>query len=557
MNTQGRSTTRVAARQILPFGTFGNGPARRSLAGESVALAHDAQADSGSTISRSASPAPHLTETTPGHNFAKVRVERDAGSAQDGRKLDAPFGPIVFQSIPPVIFSPKVDARLPALTPAWSENGRVHLSGLALLSSTAERKEMLRHETIHSYHQRLAPPSEAASARRHAEDLATRGAHDSDRLHLADFLRPAPPLLAYPPQTYSPWTNVWVGLPGLIGEIIEGGVSVRIHKTYDELGIGGSAMNTYVCGDHQTPAIPPLVEKMKRVARQAAKMNQRIPADAKRQRITRVVVTSKESATRVFAGEGLILLTNQDFEGERIENTIAHEGSHAIFEFHSVRKGKPEDRVPDALALSVADLYTRLAKTQAVPLPTAKFDPKHPPPLKAKADAKQASKESMVPTTIPAGYAIVFDTLWGGSGGHPWDGVDEFFASAYAGFLRQPDLMKEMIKHYQKADAQLASLAQELLTLLAAVDDPKKYEKLSEPKEPTAAKTALSSVKEPLDFSTVQEGSLMLTEGRLDWLLDPTKMPTRENVYCQGAKPTTPQKSIDELMDEATKPSAK
>jgi len=51
---------------------------------------------------------------------------------------------------------------------------------------------------------------------------------------------------------------------------------------------------------------------------------------------------------------------------------------------------------------------------------------------------------------------MVMDELWTGGGGHPWDTVDEFFASAH-GAYQQKSLFEKIVAHYGKADKNSAA----------------------------------------------------------------------------------------------------
>jgi hypothetical protein len=228
-------------------------------------------------------------------------------------------------------------------------------------------------------------------------------------------------------------------------------------------------------------------------------------------------------------GKGLIVLSEDDFDAGTFPATLSHEASHAIFEFHSVAKGA-EGRKPDPLALRVADLYVRLKATKAVPDPTAKFDPRHPPPLKG--SATQAANH-------PAGLLMVTDTLWAGEAGHPWQGVDEFFASAYGGYRHDPDLLKKIVAYYEGADSKIKDLAKELFALLNVAGDPKKAAKLKEPAKPEAAIEQLAAVSPMLDETNNVNG--------LGWLIDPTRMPGPSTIPCRPSKPVK-DPTIEELL---------
>jgi len=464
--------------------------------------------------------ATHL-EPSVGHDFSQIKVRTDG-------KLPA-FRPS------------RQDPRLSAHTPAWSDNGEIHVGAAGLLMPSRERNQMLRHEMIHSFHQRLAVTGNHAESQRHAEALAERGERNSDGLALTDFLKPVPMLLAYPPQTYSPWSKVWIGYAGVLGEIVEAGVTVRILLDYDDLGLKKRPQSqAYECGKHDLPPIPDVVKKMKKAAQVAAELNKLIPTTATALRVALIAIFggSADNAYRSANGKGLIVLGRDDFDADIIESTITHESSHAIFEFHSLAgSAKAAARVPNSLALRIADIYAQLTTTKPVPIPKAKFDKKSPPPLKVDADTSARA----------AGIVMVMDTLWSGSGGHPWHGVDEFFASAYAGFLLQPTLLAEIIAFYEKHDPAIKPLASELLTLLPTVNQPKKYEAVKAPKTPKVARETLDVVSPLVEFTKEHYAA--------GWYVDPSTMPGPDKINCSAK--LTSDEDIDDLLKGDKQPGEK
>jgi hypothetical protein len=82
-----------------------------------------------------------------------------------------------------------------------------------------------------------------------------------------------------------------------------------------------------------------------------------------------------------------------------------------------------------------------------VPLPSKPFK-KQKPSLKAEADDD----------VRPAGIVMVPDGLWisgAMTDGHPWDGPEQFFASAYGAFETDPTLLRQLIAHFAPADASI------------------------------------------------------------------------------------------------------
>jgi hypothetical protein len=101
--------------------------------------------------------------------------------------------------------------------------------------------------------------------------------------------------------------------------------------------------------------------------------------------------------------------------------------------------------------------------------------------------------------------------------------VDEFFASAFGAFVRDQQLLAQMIAHYAPLDTSIKSGGEELLTLLKAVKDPKTAKALKPPAE-AESKTATEAIRQrESQASTIKE--------RLGAILDPEKLPP-EKVTC-------------------------
>ena len=317
-------------------------------------------------------------------------------------------------------------------------------------------------------------------------------------------------------RAYSPWDRVWIGHNGLLGEIVEKGVTVRMFRDWKAVGIKQAPeAQAYECGAHDRAPIPAWAKKMRDVARITAGVNDKLLGNSP-QRVATVLITgdSSSNAYRWASGHGLIVLGIDDFDSGAYADTLLHETAHGLYEHHSVRKGKLEDRVPDALALRISDLFTRLDETEPVPVPTGKFNPKKPPRLEGKADESSRA----------AGVVMVMDALWSGSGGHPWQGPDEFFASAYGSWRHDPELLKQSIAHYAKKDKRITDLGKELLELLPLAGDTKAVDALKGPADPKAALAALKKAGAPLDVTSGQGG--------LDFLLDPEQMPAPRKILC-------------------------
>jgi hypothetical protein len=228
--------------------------------------------------------------------------------------------------------------------------------------------------------------------------------------------------------------------------------------------------------------------------------------------VEQVFVVNEASRLHFADGKAFVVMSHTDFDKAGPE-TAAHEASHAVFESHSHPDPKhPDALAPDAFALRFADLFLRLAKTPAVPLPSEPFR-KQKPPLKG--DGPQQ----------PAGLVMVTDSLWSGGAateGHPWEGVDEFFASAFGAFVRDPKQLADMIAHYAPLDASVKSGGAELLSLLATLKDPKAA-KLQPP--------AAADQKAAADAIRQRESQASTIKERLGAILSPETLPP-EKVAC-------------------------
>jgi hypothetical protein len=416
--------------------------------------------------------------------------------------------------------------RLPPGTPAWAQDGEISLGPAAALLSPEERADVVHHETIHVLQQRRAPAEETGSARDRAERLADRprGSLPSP----AELSAPAPSLLAAPVKgkAATGFTRLFAGEGQIIGEVVDG-VTVRAELSYHELGIEapvdpksefGTASMTDLqflsCGNRAFPKLQQVGAAMKAVAKQVAAVNAAIPAGSP-WRVDLALIVNEASRLHFADGKALLVISQTDFKAAGPE-TAAHEASHAVFESHShPDPKKPDALAPDAFALRFADLYLRLAKTPAVPLPQEPFK-KQRPPLKGDGSGKEH----------PAGLVMVTDSLWSGGAsteGHPWEGPDEFFASAFGAFVRDPKLLGQMIDHYAPLDASIKSGGAELLTLLKAAKDPKASQALKAPAE-AEAKSATEAIRQrESQASTIKE--------RLGAILDPEALPP-EKVTC-------------------------
>ena len=417
--------------------------------------------------------------------------------------------------------------QLDPATPAWAEDGEMVLGPPALGLSQSERADVIHHEMIHAVQQRVAPAEESGAARERAERLAER---PRGEFPSRDALSaPAPRLLAAPikGKPATGFDRLFGGDGQVIGEVVDGGVTVRTSRTYADLKIEapvdpksefGAATMTELqylaCGNKSFATLEKIAKKLRGVAQAVARANGAIAAGSP-WRVEQVFVVNEASRLHFADGKALITLELNDFANAAVE-TAAHEASHAVFESHShPDAAKPDVLAPDTLALRIADLFLRLSKTQAVPLPSKPFK-KQKPSLKAGAEDE----------VRPAGIVMVTDGLWSGGAltdGHPWDGPDEFFASAYGAFQTDPALLRDLIAHFARADASLKQAGEELLMLLAAMKDAKAQKSLKglATDARDAATQAIRARESPP--STIRQ--------RLGAILDPEKL-APESVAC-------------------------
>ena len=284
------------------------------------------------------------------------------------------------------------------------------------------------------------------------------------------------------------------------------GIPVRVLRKYKQLGI--KDWRTLVCEHNAWPDPPDLRPRMEAAAEAVATQNPRLlPESAAAHRVSLVVFADADTAYYTYNGHGAIVF-RVDFNPGDYSDAVVHELSHALLEFHRVGATPgSENAAPDEVLLAVESLYEELAKTTNVPIPTEKFDPKKPPPFEGGAEQK------------PAGLVMFSDMLWSGSGGHPWDDAHELYASAYAGNLQAPKVLKEIIAHYQKADPAIAPLAEKMFEILA---------KGATREAGDAAGTHVSPIKDLIAGTTAEIG----------WAAKPETMykPVTESTYCKGTE---------------------
>jgi hypothetical protein len=433
----------------------------------------------------------------------------------------------------PPQFGLEVPVGLPPETPAWTDHGQIHFGVHSLFATPAEQEAMERHEVGHALQQAVGEVDERPAARSRAEREAHRFASQQGMRRLSG--RAVPTLMAHPPQKRKPFDHVWIGNSSIIVEIQVSGIAVRAERSYKAIGVGklnapkynktlGTAVKQmtdekfFLCNKPPLNRLNKLAEQMKKAGKLTAELNQKIPTGGAKHRVALVLVTDMEApGYRTAGGKGLIVVKESDIKGSL--NTVRHETSHAIFEHHSLGK----KNVPDNLALQIADIFNELAQTKRVMIPKKKFSARKPPNT---APQKQGR---------PAGLVMVSDTLWSGTGGHPWDDVSEFFASAFAGYVANKRLLQRIVQYYiKKADGQIKGPSERLFRLLDIVGDEKALKGLAPPAAKAKAEATLGKVKATPDW-TYSEREKLRRISRIevvDRLIDPTLLSASGSIKC-------------------------
>jgi hypothetical protein len=196
-------------------------------------------------------------------------------------------------------------------------------------------------------------------------------------------------------------------------------------------------------------------------------------------------------------GVPVLMLDPDDANGA----TAAHEMGHGLFYALEQLGASPEKGAASgsAFRLKIADIYARLSRTKPVTI-----------------DDK----------SVPAGVWPVDPSQWspGSPHEHPWDGPDEFFASAEAAFQTNRKGLETAIAKFTKIDPAVAAPAKELLELLASFLGkgklPAKHGLSAERKG--AAETELAR-----DVGVSKVEDTIMPGTPLDWLLHPANRPKK------------------------------
>ncbi len=434
--------------------------------------------------------------------------------------LSRPAAPPALQNTPP--------GWLPPDTPAWAERGRIGLGSAFFQADHMTQADILRHEYVHALHQRSAGLDNSASARRDAEALASA-------THLAPgqaINAPAPAILAFPPQKHKPWDEVYIGNSAIIGELTHGDLVLRMKMYYSEFKVEDifkynkdldmdliekTRATVYNCGKHPNINLVDKVKKLRVVLSKVEQLNNKIPAKSTFKIKYVFVAANVSERFRTANNKGVLFLSSNVLD-TGIVDAAAHEASHGIFEHHATAgDADPAKRVPDNLALQVADIFVKLRNTKAAALPQTKFNPKSPPPY-----------ESTDSTSQPAGIIPVHDTVWSGEGGHPWHGIDEFFASAFAAFTQNPKLLDKIIDYYNKRDPSIRPLYTQLFNLFKNIGNAKSLASVAAPSDKKAAETMIGRTSATPDYTDPVRRQISDQD-----LFEPTLLPDPDNIFCK------------------------
>ncbi len=434
--------------------------------------------------------------------------------------LSLPVAPPALQNTPP--------GWLPPDTPAWAERGRIGLGPAFFQAGHMIQADILRHEYVHALHQRSAALDNSASARRDAEALAS-ATHLAPRQAIN---APAPAILAFPPQKHKPWDKVYIGDSTIVGELTHGDLVLRIKINYNEFKVEDifkynkdldmdqletNRATVYHCGKHPNINLVDKVKKLREVLSKVEQLNNKIPAKSTFKIKYVFVAANVKERFRTANNKGVLFLSSNVLDTS-IVDAAAHEASHGIFEHHTtVGDADPAKRVPDNLALQVADIFVKLGNTKPAAVPQTKFDPKSPPPY-----------QSTDIISEPAGIIPIHDTVWAGSGGVPWIKIDEFFASAFAAFTQDPKLLDKIIDHYNKHDPSIRPLYTQLFNLFKNVGNAKSLASVAAPSNKTAAETMIRGTSPTPDYTNP---AMRETTDR-DFF-DPTLLPDPNKIFCK------------------------
>lgn len=429
-----------------------------------------------------------------------------SGGSSKSQEKPVPSGSLNETTLAPVMPATRLEVKntppnsLAWNTPAWSEKGRIGIGPSFFQTESNKQSEILRHEYIHSIHQNCTTENNSLLSRRHAESVASGYLPISKKTLSV----PAPDLLAFPVQSHKPWDSVYIGNTGIIGELVQGGLTLRIKMEYGEFGIKDiykhnksldmeiidkHDFSIYHCGKHPNKTLAAKVVKLRKVMSKVEQLNKKIPSSSTFS-IQYIFISSHASERyRTANNKGILFLDSRTLSTSIID-AAAHEASHGILEHHATAGDKdPGNRVPDNFALRIMDIFTKLRATKSVAMPDKKFDPKAPPAFSSKSGKMAAS-----------GIIPIHDSVWSGSGGHP-NSVDEFFASAFAAYIQVPKLLAKIVNHYNKHDNTIKPIYAELLGLFKKVGSPKDLKSIAEPADKKKALNSLASISAPLDYT--------------------------------------------------------
>ncbi len=161
--------------------------------------------------------------------------------------------------------------------------------------------------------------------------------------------------------------------------------------------------------------------------------------------------------------------------------SIAHEMGHAIANSYlrtsTAEVGTERGDRRRTMLQGIAEIYLALRATKA-----------------EKLGDLGVTEPGLLDRSVALGHFMVDPMNWTKStkSEHPWDNYDEFFASAFEGFILNRKGLEKSIARFSKKDPAIAAPAKQLLLLLAQFQAAAPGKPLPAPKEPTKAEDEIA-----------------------------------------------------------------
>jgi hypothetical protein len=203
---------------------------------------------------------------------------------------------------------------------------------------------------------------------------------------------------------------------------------------------------------------PQIIANLSSVTAQMKKMNRMIAAPA--HKVNQLFIwTAATNGFRIVLGKPVVYLDTRTAINKDLQ-TVAHEMGHAV-NYSYIQRYKPttgrkrRKLTPENIIEMTADVFLQLQNTNSKKL--------------ANLGVKDPITKSMV---IPVGLFMVDPWNWCTLSKskckteHPWQDFDEFFASAFSGYLLNSRELRKSIAKYGKMDAKIKLWGPKLLRLL-------------------------------------------------------------------------------------------